>query len=333
MLGVLFRFLVSFVTTLSRRLVHGPAWPGWSFSFEVSVAFLRSTSAAAAGRPPLEQRAVWGALPAPHSAHTRRMRLRPETLAGVACQWIEPPTVSREGVVVYLHGGGFVFGGISSCLDLMSQIALEAEMRVLYVEYRLVPEHPWPAAVEDVAAVCEALAGRAEGPVVLAGDSAGGNLVLAAGLTLHERGGPLPAGLVAISPWVDLTCFDGSMTRHEGIDWGIASDFPNLAAAYAGTHDRTLPTISPAFADLSVLPPTLLMYGSNEMLYDQDTALAERAAAQGAPVEVEVFDGMVHGWVSLGDQTPQGPAALDRIRRFVQRLHVLALTRSCHAQR
>lgn len=319
---MLFRYLAAIFGTLFARLRRGPLRPSWSFMFETSIAFLRATARVASGRPPLEQRAVWDALRAPPNPIMKRVRRERVDAGGARAEWFVPVDGNGDAVVLFMHGGSFIFGSNTSHGETIARIALAAGARVLAIEYRLVPEGPFPAAIDDAVAAYRWL--RAEGvpagKIVLAGDSAGGNLSVTVMLALRERGEPLPAGSIPICPWVDPPRTGGSLAEHERYDWGIASDFPGWCAAYAGDADPKQPLIAPINADLAGLPPLLVLWGACEMLRDQVTDFVAKARAAGVDVTAREHPDMVHNWITLHAFTPEAEKAYQEMGAFVKRV-------------
>lgn len=314
---------VAFVTTLRARWRRGPLRPSWSFLFELAITLLRATVRASAGRPMLEQRAVWDALKPLPSAALRRVRRERIEAGGVPAEWFTPKAGHGERVVLYLHGGGFVFGSSATHAELITRLALAAEARVLAVEYRLTPEAVFPAALDDVVAAYRWLLSEGVRPdqLVIAGDSAGGNLTLTGLLRLRERGAPLPAGAIPICPWVDPLREGGSLIDNERFDWAPdAADARRWCAAYAGDAEPSDPLITPLRADLRGLPPLLILWGECEVLRDQVREFAEAARAAGVDVTAREYPDMVHDWMTLYAFTPEAEAAFQAMGEFARRV-------------
>jgi len=214
---------------------------------------------------------------------------------GVAGELITPPGDLEPGTLVALHGGGYVLCSAATHRRRFAQMGLAARCRVLNVDYRLAPEHQFPAALDDgLAALWWALD---RGPAVLVGDSAGGGLALAVTLAHRDCGGRRPSGVVAISPWADLTLAGESHTSHRERDpFAHIDDLPTYASMYLGPTPPTHPLASPVFADFDRMPPLLIQVGSEESLVDDARAVAERAAAAHVPVRLEEWSGMFHTW-------------------------------------
>jgi epsilon-lactone hydrolase len=236
-------------------------------------------------------------------------------------EWLRPPGVRADAAVLYLHGGGYVIGSPRSHRHLAAAIARAAGTRALMLDYRLAPEHPFPAALDDAVAAYEWVLSHGIAPerIVVAGDSAGGGLTMAVLLALRERGLPRPAGGVCISPWVDLTGSGASYTTRAAADPIVTREgIEEMAKAYVGAGDRKAPLISPLFADLRGLPPLLVHVGTDEVLLDDARGLAERARAAGVDVTLEEWPAMVHVWHWFLPMLDEAQAAVARIGTFVR---------------
>jgi monoterpene epsilon-lactone hydrolase len=306
------RIVAASQRTLHRRVRAGPLGPGWSLPYELAVAYLREAFRAEG----LPVELVRARMDAPGAVELRRRRVafRRVDVAGVAAEWVSPPRAG-DRVLVYLHGGGYAFGSVSSHRALIAELALRSGQRVLAPEYRLAPEHPCPAAIEDVVAVWRWLIGpggfRPE-QLSLGGDSAGGGLTLASALRLRELGLPLPRELLLLSPWVDLTLAGESYDRFHEVDYlGTREGLRVYADYYRGALPSDDPRVSPLFARLEGLPPVWLLAGGAEILLDDSVSLAARLEAAGVPVRLRVEDGEVHVFPVFSRLTPRGQAALD----------------------
>jgi len=241
---------------------------------------------------------------------------------GVPAEWITAPEAADERVIYYLHGGGYVMGSINTHREMISRLSRAAGARVLAIDYRLAPENPFPAAVEDCTAAYRWLLSTGADParLVIAGDSAGGGLTVATLVALRDAGEPLPAAAVCLSPWVDLELLGESMTTKAEVDPLVQRDVGvQWAKAYLGdAHPRT-PLAIPLYADLTGLPPLLIQVGTEESLLDDAKRLAERAKSAGVDVALEVWDDMIHVWQFFASMLPEGQQAIDRIGEFIRK--------------
>lgn len=242
-------------------------------------------------------------------------------LAGMTCEWLIGPDCRRDAALLYLHGGGYLLGSCNTHRSISARIALACGIQAVLPEYRLAPEHPFPAAVDDAVAAYRALLaqGFAPGAIGLIGDSAGGGLTMATLLALREAGVELPAAVVLISPWLDLTMSGDSMqTRAEADPWLRPDALGPTARLYHGQHSATEPKVSPLFAELAGLPPMLIQVGDQEILLSDSTRMAERAKQAGVAVELEVWDELWHVFHLFAPILPEASQAIERIGAFVR---------------
>lgn len=240
---------------------------------------------------------------------------------GIPALWVSTPGAAENRVVLYLHGGGYVIGSLTSHQDLVARISKAAEARVLYIDYRLGPEHPFPAAVDDATAAYRwLLANGAEASrVAIGGDSAGGGLTVAAMVALRDAGDPSPAAGVCISPWVDLEGIGDSMTSKADVDPMVQFDgLIDMAKAYLGGADPRTPLAAPLYADLKGLSPMLIHVGTHETLLDDSTRLYERAKEAGVDVLLEKGEGLFHVWHAFAPMLPEAQQAIDRIGEYLR---------------
>lgn len=235
-------------------------------------------------------------------------------LGGVPTDVFTPADV-RSGAVLYLHGGGYVIGSRVSHGGIAANIAASASRRTALPEYRLGPEHPFPAAIDDAVAAYEGLlVDHPAEQLAIAGDSAGGGLALATLLALRERGLALPATAVCLSPWADLRCTNESMRTRADVDPICrAPKLEHMAELYLDGTDPANPLASPALADLTGLPPLLIQVGDAEVLLDDSIAVERRARAAGVDVELEIWDKMVHVFQAFVGLLSDAQRAVDRI--------------------
>lgn len=241
---------------------------------------------------------------------------------GVAAEWISTPGAAEDRVVMYLHGGGYMIGSMRTHRSPLSYLSRVSGGRVLGLNYRLAPEHPFPAAVEDsVAAYCWLLdEGIQPGRIVIGGDSCGGGLTIATLVALKYFGYPLPAGGISHSGWTDLAHTGESFVTKAEVDPLLDREMlEGMAAAYLGDRSRTTPLASPYYADLSGLPPLLLQVGTAEVLLDDSLRLADKAKAAGVDVTLEVWDDMPHVWQAFVSFLPEAKQSLDSCGEFVRK--------------
>jgi epsilon-lactone hydrolase len=244
----------------------------------------------------------------------------PVTAGGVPAEWIVAPGAAQDRVILYLHGGGYVMGSINTHRAMIARISRAAQAKALALDYRLAPEHPFPAAIEDATAAYRWLLaqGYKPGKIVIAGDSAGGGLVLATLLALRDAQTPLPAAAVPISAWSDMEGTGASMKTRASKDPMVANgSLLDMAKVYVGNADRRNPLASPLHGDYRGLPPMLMQVGDAEVLLDDSTRVAEKAKAAGVKVDLEVWPDMVHVWHVYAKILPEGQQAIDRIGRYV----------------
>jgi acetyl esterase/lipase len=222
--------------------------------------------------------------------------------------------------VLFLHGGGFIAGSPSLYRQLTWRIASAAQSRVLSVDYRLAPEHPFPAALDDAMAAYRWLLAEGAAPerVAVMGDSAGGGLALSLLLRLRDEGVPLPAAAVALSPWTDLALTGRSFTVNAGVDPLLSADQARRFVHHylAGTDPRS-PYASPLYGEPAGLPPTIIQVGSDEVLRDDAVRMAERMRAAGCRVELEIWPRMPHVWHLFAPVVPEAQRAIERIGVFI----------------
>ncbi|MDH6218056.1 alpha/beta hydrolase [Streptomyces pseudovenezuelae] len=242
------------------------------------------------------------------------------TLGGVPVCEITVDGVEPRHAVLYFHGGVYVLGDALSAAGLASQVGRRTDARVFSVDYRLAPEHPYPAAVDDALATYEALLkdGIAPSDILFAGESAGGGLAVATLVNARDHGLPLPTAAYLMSPYADLTLAGASIDTKRGADPLLSRELlePRVTDYTAG-QDAALGLISPVFADLSGLPPLLIQVGSHEVLLDDAVRLAQQAAAADVEVTLEVTPGVPHVFQAYGPLLDEGTVALDRAGRFL----------------
>ncbi|MCY3814407.1 MAG: alpha/beta hydrolase [Gammaproteobacteria bacterium] len=246
------------------------------------------------------------------------VRVTPVDCDGVPAEWVEAAAADR--VVLYAHGGCYVSGSPAVVREFCARLATASGCRVLSVDYRLAPEHPFPAALDDVLAAYRWLVGRGVPPtrIAVAGESAGGGLVFAALIACRDRGLAPPACGVALSPWVDLeVSYGASLVTNADRDMATADPLVLGARAYAGADPRN-PLASPLHADLAGLPPLLVQVGTAELLRDEGLEIAARARRAGCDVTVEPWEDMVHVWHWFGSVFPEARAAIESVGAYLR---------------
>lgn len=241
---------------------------------------------------------------------------------GVPAEWVWVGDDRPARTIFYTHGGAYTSGSLNSHRSIVSKLAAATGTTALHIDYRLGPEHPFPAATDDALAAYRWLLAQGTDPasVVLAGDSAGGGLALALLVALRDAGEPLPAAAVLFSPWTDLTLSGPSADSRDGIDVMITKqELLDEAANYMGGGDPTHPLASPVFADLSGLPPMLIQVGDPEVLLDDATRVGERAAAAGTEVDVRVWPEVFHVWIAAAGIVPEADAAMAEVVAWLAR--------------
>ncbi|MGE4239846.1 alpha/beta hydrolase [Ramlibacter sp.] len=270
--------------------------------------------------PPLEDRRKmvdqWGEMLPPAAD----VRFDKDAIAGVPVLWTRTPQSRDDRLIVYLHGGGFTMGSAHNYRDMVSRFARAAEATAVSIEYRLAPEHPFPAGLDDVVAVYRELirTGRPPSRIVFAGDSAGAALAVSALLRLRDEGAPLPACAVCVSPFADLTLSGASMEKNAAHDPIVQrKSAGGSVARYAQGVAPDHPLVSPIFASFERVPPLLILAGTKESLLDDSVRLAERARSHGVDVEFETAQDMIHIWPYFAAWFPEGQAALERMGAYV----------------
>jgi acetyl esterase/lipase len=249
------------------------------------------------------------------------VRVEPVEADGVAAEWTTMPGADPARVILFLHGGGYISGSLLSHRHMIAQAGREAGARTLALGYRLAPEHPFPAALEDAVAGYRFLLSQGFAPqrIVMAGESAGGGLAVAALVRLRDAGAPLPACTWCSSPWVDLEMTGGTMVTKAAVDPLIQKSYlAELAASYLHGADPRTPMASPIYADLRGLPPMLIQVGSAETLLDDAVRLAGVAGAADVRVTLQVWPDMIHAWHLFYPQLAAGRRALAEVGAFVR---------------
>jgi epsilon-lactone hydrolase len=269
-------------------------------------------------RPILEQMLTSQPLPAD-------VRTMSGDLGGIPVIFVDIAGVEPRGTIFHIHGGGFALGSAAAGVGLASSLARKTGMRAVSVDYRLAPEHPYPAALQDITAAYRALldqaggAGDGAGDIVVSGESAGGNLALELLIAGNGEDLTMPAAALLLSPMTDLTVTGSSYASKADVDPAITAEaIRTRAADYLAGTDPADPLVSPIFADLSGLPPLLIQAGSHEVLLDDAIRLAAKAAADDVAVILDVTPGVPHVFQAFDALLEEADAALDRVARFVK---------------
>lgn len=289
-----------------------------SEELRATVEMIRSQQGVAAEGLSIEERrvgmeAMQAGIPMPDDIETDAV-----DLDGIPGRWVVAPGARDDAFVVYYHGGGYVMGSLNTHQELMGRISRACQAKVLGVDYRLAPEHVYPAAVEDGLKSYEWLLGQGADPsrVMLAGDSAGGGLTMATLLSIKDKGGKLPAGAMMFSPWTDLTASGESVKTRAEADPMITMDaLSEIAGAYHAGADPADALVSPVFADLTGLPPLLIQVGDAEVLLDDASRLADSAKSSGVKVQYQVWDEAFHVFQAL-PHLPEASDALLKVGKF-----------------
>lgn len=240
--------------------------------------------------------------------------------AGLAAEWLRPAEAKGPSVLLYLHGGAYVLGSCDSHRHLASHIARAAGVAALLPEYRLAPEHRFPAALEDAVRVYSQLIDDGTPPeaIVVAGDSAGGGLSMALLLALRERGLPQPALGCLLSPWLDLSASGESMeTRRAADPWFNPEDLPHVTRFYCEESELRSPLVSPVYAEAGGLCPVYIQVGDHEILLSDSERLAANIRSAGGPVELEVWPDMWHVFQAFVLVMPESRDAVERLARRI----------------
>jgi epsilon-lactone hydrolase len=240
---------------------------------------------------------------------------------GVRAEWVVAPGITGSSVLLNLHGGAYSLGSLVSNRRISALLSAAANRRVLSIEYRLAPEHRFPAALDDTLTAYHWLLDQniAALDIVIAGNSAGGGLALATLVALRDQGSPMPRAAVALSPWTDLTGSGESVTSCEVTDFMLTADgLRESAATYADLEDHRHHYASPMFAELHGLPPILLQASRAEILRDDTTRFAERARAYGTSVTVELYDDMPHVWHMFAGVLPEADHAIAAVGTWLK---------------
>ena len=291
-----------------------------SHIYRLVVKFLMSpkfdtTSTAQKQRKALERFSTLSILPG-------KTKIRPLQIGKINAEWISVGNTPENCVILYLHGGAYCIGSLNTHRELAARISKASKIKILQIDYRLAPEHPHPAAVEDAVFAYRWLLknGFSSNNIVIAGDSAGGGLSIAALVKLRDLGEPLPSAAVCLSPWTDLELTGESMNTHIHKDPFLTPAWLNyMAKHYAADNDFRLPLISSVYANLAMLPPLLIQVGSDEIFLSASIRLAKRAREAGVDVTLDIWENMWHVWHFFAGKMPEANTALNYMGRFIRK--------------
>jgi monoterpene epsilon-lactone hydrolase len=241
---------------------------------------------------------------------------------GVAAEWTATPGSARDAAILYVHGGGYVIGSLDSHRHMVAELGRAANCVALALDYRLAPEHPFPAAVDDAIAGYRYLLAQGFRPsrIALAGDSAGGGLVVAAMVAIREAGLAQPGCGWCLSPWIDMEALGGSMATKAASDPNVQrAGVLDMARLYLNGADPRSPLAAPLYADLAGIAPLLIQVGAAETLLDDSVQLAQRAGAADVRVDLQVWPEMIHIWPIYYPELRAGKQALDEAGAFIRR--------------
>ena len=300
----LFNFMVR-----NGHLLRGK-WKKEVFDFNTSIAEFRDRCEKGASR--------FGKIP-------EGILIKEEKIGEMKAEWLIPEGAVPEKIIMYVHGGGYVSGSCSDHRGIISKFALKTGVSCLLYEYRLAPEHPFPAALEDSVFAFEWLlsAGFQPQQILIAGESAGGGLCLATLLALKERKLPMPVAAVAISPWTDLTCSSESYQTKNRVSPAPLNSWNVFSKYYAGIHPASHPLISPLYGDLRGLPPLFINAGVDDELYLDGVKLALKAKNAFMEVHFRPGKDMIHCYPLMAPMFPEATEAMDEIADFVKKLRIV----------
>ncbi len=247
--------------------------------------------------------------------------VKTETIEGMKAEWLLPDGADSSKLILYVHGGGYVSGSCNDHRAFVSKFAKNTGVTCLIYEYRLAPEYPFPAAVDDSVKIWEWLHafGYAPENIIVAGESAGGGLCLALLIALKDRKTGMPAAAVSISPWTDLTCSSESYHTKNKVSPAPLNSWTVFSNYYCGEHEPAEPLISPLFANLSGLPPILLNSAVNDELYDDGEKFARKAKEAGVEIVFRAGPGMIHCYPLMAPMFREATEAMDEIVIFVRK--------------
>jgi monoterpene epsilon-lactone hydrolase len=305
-----------------RRKVSGPLRPSWDPTFEALAEFFHQGSRRITRLPLEAQRRTTTSvlLGLPSSPLYQETRFEKLEVAGTPAEWFRREDAAQGPVILYLHGGGYGLGNIETHRDLIARICRASRGSAIALDYRLAPEHKFPAQLEDALCAFQWLLDEHIDParIVIAGDSAGGGLAMSTLLKLRDVGHPMPAAGVLLSPWIDLEQTGATLDVNERYDYISRRALDQYARRFIDPTQLKNPLANALYADLSGLPPLLIQAGSAEVLLDDALRLADRAKADGVDVTLRIWEDMIHVWHLFAFMAPQGVAAIEEIGVFIR---------------
>jgi epsilon-lactone hydrolase len=301
-----------------RRWLQGPRLPNWNWALETSMHFLKTQTTIAFDMPSMADGREYEDALVFSSPAFDKVVIEPVDQP-VKGHWYQPKSEVRHVTVLYLHGGGYAYYS-KAHQNMIALVTLAVKSHTFALDYRLTPEFPFPAQLEDALAAYRWLLETGVMPerLVVIGDSAGGNLVMALLLALRDARLPLPALGICLSPWTDVSNSGASMTTNASYDWVEERMAVQWAGWFCQDANATDPLISPIHANLRDLPPIYLQAGSAEILYDMIRSFADCAEKQGAHVRLDVWSNMPHDFQAFGSLTSESQEALRRIGEVAQ---------------
>lgn len=294
-----------------------------SDAYNAAVAALRQQMQAAAAAPPPDLATTRAGFETAYSSMpvADGVSFAPVDAGGVPAEWVTPAEVEGNRAIIYLHGGGYVVGNLNTHRHVVSRLAAEAKARLLNVDYRLAPENPYPAALDDAMAAWQwHLANGGEAAhTAISGDSAGGGLTIALCMKLRDEGMEQPACAAPISPWTDLTFSGDSMTERADRDPMLAGadSLHGMVMSYAQSVDATEPYISPVFGTFDNLPPMMIQVGTEEVLYDDSTRVVKGIENANGSVEFRPWQDMMHVWHLLASVAPEAEEGIAEMAGYI----------------
>jgi acetyl esterase/lipase len=301
-----------------RRAMRGPLRPSWDEDFETWARFLHHYAKRSTGLPLAFQRKMLGV--APRSRVVRETRYENVRAGGVPAEWFHAKGSDPDRVLLYLHGGGYSLGSIESHRELVARLCVASGATGLAIDYRLAPEHKFPAQLDDARAAYRYVLDRGIDParLVVAGESAGGGLTVSLLLSLREANEPLPAAAIVISPWIDLEATSESMRTNARYDYVDARTLRIFAQRFVEQGDLRNALAAPLYADLRGLPPMLIQAGGAETLLDDARRLEALARSAGVDATLDVEPDMIHVFQMFATFLPHAQAAIDRAGAFAK---------------